>query len=98
MTVIERIVAAVHQPDTHAAVRDLILALSAEGHRRQAIIDRVLEAVTVMQTNGTMTEQQYDDLADVLDGLYGWCHPSGWLLADEFPDELRPITPPRPPA
>lgn len=97
MNVIERIETAVCQPDTHKAVRDLILALSAEGHRRQPIIDSFTAAIAHMEEHKTITEQQRDAVDDVLDGLYGWCHPNYWLLADEFPEEMRPSCPPSPP-
>ena len=63
------------------ALNNLVLELSAEGHKKAEIL-KISENYALCLRNGNR-ESDEELLLDVMDTLVGWYHPSARLLPDE---------------
>jgi hypothetical protein len=85
MTMTERILAAFRVGDRGEALSRLVNELAAEGHSKAAIMSAIDSTREQMLRSEAWLETDEDLYVDVMDGLTGWCHPSGWLLPDQEP-------------
>jgi hypothetical protein len=77
----ERFENALHSLEPLTALNSLVLELSAEGHKKAAIL-KIFEnyALSLRKSNRESDEEL---LMEIMDALVGWCHPSAMLLPDE---------------
>jgi hypothetical protein len=77
----QRFEAALKSAEPGRALRSLVLALSAEGVRKEVIYE--LCEQLLLRLRAASREAEEESLLDVMDALTGWCHSEARLLPDK---------------
>ena len=82
MTHAERLRAALDKPDPARMLRDVVLALAAEGCPKQEISALLEKLHLNLRGHRNHREADEDAVLDMLDGLGGWCQVNARLLPE----------------
>ena len=83
MTETERFETALHAHDPRAALRAVVLELTAEGTAKPEVYSRLEKFLIERRLREEHLESDEEALLDVLDALSGWCHPAAQLLVNQ---------------
>jgi hypothetical protein len=76
MTDVERIEAAFLSADPGNELYDTAKAMIGGGMSRDKVAERIASVRERFEGQGRWSDRLEDHFVDVIDALYGWCHPS----------------------